>query len=352
MSVAIRAITRVQDADDFGSTPGAGNDGYALTWDNGAGEFVLTAAGGGGVTDHGALSGLSDDDHSQYLLATGARTGASSQAQAFTTGISIGPSTQTITFNNTDVANTLLGSIDFKNNNNVVARIAADERNSTGGSYGGCNDADLVFSTALNGSLTEKFRIPRSGYLALGTALNLTAQGTGTGNENTFISGDNYNVLTLNARRNFVFASPVLGQVAAIGGDQNFATYLRKSTDYTNSAIDMLVLRHATSGTAAAGLGGNLRWQLETSTTEDTQAAKIAAIWYEATHATRKADLVLTAYDTAEREGLRIRGAGSAPAIGFYGVTPIERATLATGAGASVDDVITALQNLGLVKQS
>lgn len=38
--------------------------------------------------------------------------------------------------------------------------------------------------------------------------------------------------------------------------------------------------------------------------------------------------------------------------VGFYGVTPIARATLATGAGHTVDDVITALQNLGLVKQS
>ncbi len=38
--------------------------------------------------------------------------------------------------------------------------------------------------------------------------------------------------------------------------------------------------------------------------------------------------------------------------IGFYGVTPISRAVLATGASHTVDDVITALQNLGLVKQS
>ena len=42
------------------------------------------------------------------------------------------------------------------------------------------------------------------------------------------------------------------------------------------------------------------------------------------------------------------------PAIkqGFYGVSPIARAVLATGASHTVDDVITALQNLGLVKQS
>ncbi len=37
--------------------------------------------------------------------------------------------------------------------------------------------------------------------------------------------------------------------------------------------------------------------------------------------------------------------------VGFYNTTPIVQATLSTGGGASVDDVITALQNLGLVKQ-
>ena len=36
-------------------------------------EFSWTDAAGGGVTDHGALSGLGDDDHPLYLLADGAR---------------------------------------------------------------------------------------------------------------------------------------------------------------------------------------------------------------------------------------------------------------------------------------
>jgi hypothetical protein len=43
--------------------------------------------------------------------------------------------------------------------------------------------------------------------------------------------------------------------------------------------------------------------------------------------------------------------APSAGAIGFYGTTPIVRPVLATGAGRTVDQVITVLQNLGLVKQ-
>ena len=38
--------------------------------------------------------------------------------------------------------------------------------------------------------------------------------------------------------------------------------------------------------------------------------------------------------------------------IGFYGTTPIARQLLATGTGATVDNVITALQALGLLRQS
>jgi len=39
--------------------------------DNGDGTFSLDTAGGGGGSDHGGLTGLSDDDHSQYALLAG-----------------------------------------------------------------------------------------------------------------------------------------------------------------------------------------------------------------------------------------------------------------------------------------
>lgn len=45
----------------------APDDGDVLTWDDVAGEWVPFPAGGG-VTDHGALTGLGDDDHTQYPL--------------------------------------------------------------------------------------------------------------------------------------------------------------------------------------------------------------------------------------------------------------------------------------------
>lgn len=60
--VADSAVQPGDDAADLGS--GAAADGYVLTAD-GAGGAAWEAVVGG-VTDHGALSGLSDDDHSQY----------------------------------------------------------------------------------------------------------------------------------------------------------------------------------------------------------------------------------------------------------------------------------------------
>ena len=72
MPVAIRAATRIQDMDDANVSLGAPVDEYALTYDHDTARFVLRAPFAG-------------------LLATGATTGATSQAQAFTNGI-VGPS--------------------------------------------------------------------------------------------------------------------------------------------------------------------------------------------------------------------------------------------------------------------
>lgn len=84
----------LQSAPDGPGVMAAGNDGMALLWDNDAGRFVATAVeAAGAVAAHVAEA----DPHTGYLLATGARTGASSQAQTFTNGIVSGVAS---TFNN------------------------------------------------------------------------------------------------------------------------------------------------------------------------------------------------------------------------------------------------------------
>jgi hypothetical protein len=66
------------------NTPGALEHGeLAINYADGklyyknSSNTIVEFGGGGGVTDHGALTGLADDDHTQYLLADGTRTATS-----------------------------------------------------------------------------------------------------------------------------------------------------------------------------------------------------------------------------------------------------------------------------------
>lgn len=60
-------VSRLQGRTVASAAP---SSGQVLAWDGT--QWAPAAAGGGG--DHGTLSGLADDDHSQYILADGART--------------------------------------------------------------------------------------------------------------------------------------------------------------------------------------------------------------------------------------------------------------------------------------
>lgn len=125
-------------------------------------------------------------------------------------------------------------------------------------------------------------------------------------------------------------------------------------TNSSTSAVQNAVtMRITSSGTPGAGFGVGFRAGLKSSTTTDQDAGRLTYEWVTATHASRASRGKLTAYYTStEQEAIRWDGDTGGVKLGFYGVTAVARQTLATGAGASVDDVITALQNLGLLKQS
>jgi len=403
MSVAIRAITQIQEADDA-PVLGAGQDGYALTWDNASGAFVATALFTGG------------------LLATGATAGATSQAQAFTNGI-VGPtwkpaSDSTTALQLQNAAGTAVVTVDTTNGKLItdgIGRYTSAASNTKLefvtldlNSYG--SQIDFIYGSTLKHMLrayksgstylvdvhdasgrSPWVIIPASGFMGVNklmptahlhvnneypqvgiqvdvvdwaekTAFQIympdysaptlvfTTHGGAVFNERGLdtdfrVEGDTVTHLL------FVDGSADRVGIGASSPDSKLHVQLDDAA--TNAASQLLTLSHNTSGTAAAGYGSRVLWELESSTTADQTAAALDVSWNDATHATRKADLILTAYDSGgEREGLRIRGAGSEPAIGFYGVAPVARAVLATGAGATVDNVITALQNLGLVKQS
>jgi len=115
--------------------------------------------------------------------------------------------------------------------------------------------------------------------------------------------------------------------------------------------IEARVSTASTGGAAGFGVGQGFFAETATDATYQQQGL-ISTSWIDATNASRKAKISLSAYDTAVRLGFEIEASGSESKIGFHGVAPIVRAVLATGAGATVDNVITALQNLGLVKQA
>jgi hypothetical protein len=96
----------------------------------------------------------------------------------------------------------------------------------------------------------------------------------------------------------------------------------------TNSAVTVGTLTKNVTGAGigAAGLGPRLVFAAESSTTNDTPQADITATWTDATHATRKTRLALSATDSAgNREGLRIEADGTQARIGAYGVAAVAR---------------------------
>lgn len=72
----------------------APTDGQVLRFDAPSSTWMAaTLSGGGGVTDHGALTGLTDDDHPQYLLTEGVRASTGGFAVAGTFGSGSIPTT-------------------------------------------------------------------------------------------------------------------------------------------------------------------------------------------------------------------------------------------------------------------
>lgn len=142
-----------------------------------------------------------------------------------------------------------------------------------------------------------------------------------------------------------------------------------QSDSATNTAPTALLLRHRTSGTAAAGFGVKTTFQANSDTTADQTQAEIASSWATATNASRKARVQFYAYDTAARECMRIEASGTAPMIGFLGAAAVVQQSIgaaapAGGTGATagaydtaahrdamitlVNNMRTALLNLGL----
>jgi len=163
--------------------------------------------------------------------------------------------------------------------------------------------------------------------------------------------------------------SLIYGVMAASSGSQslrlNALVTISPEDAATSTVMTELTLGHNSTATPAAGFGGRVLMQLESSTTADQDAAAIAWSWSTATHASRTGALKLQTVDNAGALATMIELDGSK--LGFYGVTTVAKpttsqaaATFTQNSGTAVNDastfdgytigqVVAALRSLGLL---
>ena len=109
-----------------------------------------------------------------------------------------------------------------------------------------------------------------------------------------------------------------------------------KDTGTTNTTG--FIVRHRTFGTPAAGFGTDIFIQADDNTNVLQNLGLIRTVYNDATHASYKGDMIFYAYDSGgAREGIRIRGSGSVPQLGFFGTSPASQQTQ----GATLTNNIT-----------
>lgn len=334
--------------------PATNTAGYIPTWDG---------ANSGKLADGVATT--------SFLLATGTTVGASSQAQAFTNGVKTGKvfpaadgttavgiykadaSTAVVNIDTTN-SRVMIGNVSGVPTVPLVIRAAAGSNpfiyindgdislpNWSGVGFAPAPDAETVARIGVldggkGGFAFQGFCVSNASSVAIDIA-GWHGSNAPTGPCITFRGWKHNGATSYSALAASEIVCQVLNATTTLatvlgGGNVGIGTVtpgtlldLNRADAATNTVTNSLTIRHASSGTPAAGFGAGLIFGLESSTTENQSAARICAVTSEATHATRKYQLVFSAYDTAEREGLRIGANGSAPTIGVLGATPAAR---------------------------
>ena len=173
-------------------------------------------------------------------------------------------------------------------------------------------------------------RYQANGSTALATAASSVYIGASA---RGFSDSDNFSVVIGSAAIGLGANTSVIGTInqttaATIYGAGTFS--LTNATTNAAVTVGTLTKNVTGAGVGAAGLGPRLTFAAESSTADDTTQADITATWTDATHATRKSRLALSAYDTAAREGLRLEADGSVARLGFFGATAVVKPTALT----------------------
>lgn len=330
---------------------------------------VANAVNGGGVTI-GVLGGGTNED--LYLAPKGLGTVRIGTARLHTTGTgnvflgaSAGNSTLTGTYS-LGVGINALTSLTSGQYNTAVGAYALQVLNS--GSYNvglGPLAGTSLQSGGLNmfiGAYAGYSCISGSNNSAIGPTALYNASGsdnTGVGayagysitnaSNNTFIgSFAGYTDSTTTTTNNVTNAtaigfksqvtqsnSLILGGVNAglfvnvgIGTPAPAATLHAIANNSTINAVSTVAVfgHNATSGTPTANMGGEIKGQIQSSTTANQDAIAFDWKWINATHASRTVQGCLHAWDyNGKREALRWESDGAAPRIGFLGATAVVR---------------------------
>lgn len=332
---------------------------------------IKTVDGSGSGLDADTLDGLSS---LAFIKADGTVTGATSQAQTFTNGVA-SPSTKPLSDTATgwrlykSNGSTILINADF------VSDFISIANNAKFGAYAsnGINTVSFFTYNSSNSVLLGPIAAaagPNDTYVSAGRDLYFRTNGaTGTFSVPVaFWANGRCSFSHINTATAAVDAAASTTTAASLrirsgtrpttpnAGDfwDDGATVLYQTSAATNTIVNSLKLERGSSGTPAAGFGLGFVAQLKSSTTVTQDVGRLTWEWSTATHASRASKGQLTSYYTStERPAITWGSDSSVALLSFYDVTtPIARQVLATGASATVDDVITALQALGLVKQS
>jgi hypothetical protein len=133
-----------------------------------------------------------------------------------------------------------------------------------------------------------------------------------------WISGDTHPTLYVGSTntsndQDSIQAQSFSGNALVVQSTNGLAFQSVRAGAVTNTVVTGGNMAHRSTGVIAAGFGLALRFQLQSSTTSDQDAARIAALWSDATHATRTAALTFWTVNSAAAlaEKMRITGAGA-----------------------------------------
>lgn len=283
-----------------------------------------------------------------YLLATGATTGATSQAQTFTNGI-VGPtwkpasdsttaikvqnaaaSADIITINttskmigiNTAPQATLHLTTEsppimiYETFNNTLTGVPILMRAARGtkASPSAVGNNDILGGFSMRGYGATGFAGGARAYIYAAAAEAWTDSAQGT----YILFATTTKLSTSGTERMRIIDT---GYVGFGTTTPSSILHALESNAATNAVFNMITLSGRSSGTAAAGFGVGIAAQLESSTTNDQDAGRLTWAWATATHASRAAIGKLTAYYTStEREVITWTATSSGATVLFTSV--------------------------------